>query len=351
MRTFSLTALAAVLCWCLPARAGAPPKLVEARTLIDDLELDAALKALAEAEKVEGNDRAAVLEIYLLQGIAFGTLGKDAKTRDAFRKLLMLDPAAKLPADQPPRVRTPFFEAREWVAANGPLTATAEAVSEDGLVKRLAITLQKDVLRQVRTARVHWRTSGPEEVVELPITAGTVAAPVSAPSVTWWVELLSDKRAVVVELGTAASPRQDPPPVAAAVVSPPAPREEPAPVAQVETRPVSGGWRRPTGFVLLGAGAVAAGVGAVFGVQAGAARASLAGAARDAEGRITGLTQVDYAAREAQANSQATLANVLFGVGGALGAAGLVFVILGPVTEPVVALSPTPGGAVLRGSF
>lgn len=348
MRTGTLTALVAVLCMSLPALAGSPPRLVEARKLIDDLEMEAALKALLEAEKAEGNDRASVLEIYLLQGIAFGSLGRDAKTRDSFRKLLMLDPQAKLPADQPPRVRTPFTEAKDWALTNGPLTVSAEAVVEQGLVKHLAVSVQKDVLRQARVARVHWKTTGgAEQVVDVPLTAGAAEAPVSGASVTWWVEVLSDKKGVIAEVGTAAQPRQDP-----------APSVKAAPVAVEggglevrETRVVSGGWRRPTGLVLLGAGAVAAGVGAIFGVQSSGSRASLAGAATDGEGRVTGLTQRDAATLEAQANSQATLANVLFGVGGALGAAGLVFTILGPVTEPVVTLAPAPGGAVVRGSF
>lgn len=346
MRTPALTALVAVLCWSLPAMAGPPPKVLEARRLVDDLEMEAALKALIEAERAEGNDRAALLEIYLLQGIAFGSLGKDAKTRDSFRKLLMLDPQAKLPADQPPRVRTPFTEAKDWVLANGPLTVSAEAVVERGLIKHLAINVQKDVLRQARTARVHWKTTGDEQVADLPLAAGAAEAPVSAPSVTWWIEILSEKKGVIAEVGTAAQPREDR-----------APGVKPEVVAAAsdlgvrESRVVSGGWRRPTGLVLLGAGVVAAGVGVIFGAQSSGTRAALTGAATDSEGRVTGLTQRDAAGLEAQANSQATLANVLYGVGGALGAAGLVFTILGPVTEPVVSLSPAPGGAVVHGTF
>lgn len=347
MRTCTLPALVAVLCTSLPAVAGPPPRVLEARKLIDDLEMEAALKVLLEAERAEGNDRAAVLEIYLLQGIAFGSLGKDAKTRDSFRKLLMLDPQARLPADQPPRVRTPFMEAKDWALTNGPLAVSVSAVVQQGLIKHLAISVQKDVLRQARAARVHWKTSGAEQVVDLPLTSGAAEAPVGAPSVTWWVEVLSERKGVLAVVGSEAEPREDRAPALKA--GPVAAAADALEVRQ--TRVVSGGWRRPTGLVLLGAGAVAAGVGAVFGVQSTGARAALTGAATDAEGRVTGLTQRDASTLEAQANSQATLANVLYGVGGALGAAGLVFTILGPVTEPVVTLAPAPGGAVVRGSF
>ncbi|HEY1086193.1 MAG TPA: hypothetical protein VGE37_00815, partial [Archangium sp.] len=134
MRPFSPVIVVGLLCGSLVVQAAPPAKLVEARKLIDDLELEAALKALDAADKTEGNDRATVLEIYLLQGVAFGTLGKDAKTRDSFRKLLMLNPNAALPPDQPPRVRTPFFEAKEWVRSNGPLVVTPEVKVADGLV-------------------------------------------------------------------------------------------------------------------------------------------------------------------------------------------------------------------------
>src|SRR5688572_28810077 len=85
--------------------AAASPRLEEPRKLIDDLEMEAALKALDAADRLEGNDRATVLELWTLQGIAFGTLSKEAKTIDSFRKLLMVAPESTLPPDLPPRVK------------------------------------------------------------------------------------------------------------------------------------------------------------------------------------------------------------------------------------------------------
>ena len=88
-----------------------------------------------------------------------------------------------------------------------------------------------------------------------------------------------------------------------------------------------------------------------MGVMSNDARARVNGAARDDLGRITDLTQREAAALETSALSQATVANVLFGVGGGLAAAGVVLIILGPSGEPAVALSPAPGGVVVTGSF
>ena len=75
------------------------------------------------------------------------------------------------------------------------------------------------------------------------------------------------------------------------------------------------------------------------------------GATRDAEGRVTGITQVAAAAAERDGRMQATVANTLFGVGGALAAAGVVLVIIGPSSEPTVALGPTAGGVMISGQF
>lgn len=341
MRALSLITATALI-WASPAPAAAPPRLIEARKLIDDLEMETALKALDAADKTEGNDRATVLEILQLQGIAFGTLGKEAKTRDSFRKLLVLDPAASLPQDLPPRVRTPFFEAREWAAANGPITVTGGVNLEGGLVQAVKVLVDKDLLRLARTVRFHLELDGKKSTLDAPIVSGKAEAPVQKEGVTWWAEALSDRKGVLFNVGSEEKPRRDGE-VHALVAS--------APLQLDTSGPVSGGWRRPTGFVLLGAGAVAAGIGVVLGVQSGAARARLTGATRDDQGRVTGITQAEAGPLEAGANSQATIANVLFGVGGALGAAGVVLVIMGPSEQPTVALSPAPTGVFLSGHF
>ena len=347
MRTPALI-IATGLLWSAAA-AGSVPKVEEARKLIDDLELEAALKALDAADKLEGNDRATVLEILTLQGIAFGTLGKDAKTRDSFRKLLLLDPEAKLPGDLPPRVRTPFFEAKEWASTNGPVVATPSAELGEGLVRAVKVTMERDVLRLARTARFHLKIDGADQRVEVPFVSGKAVAPIQArvdaskSSLTWWAEILSERRGVLLEVGSAKAPRSESKGVS---LTPAA-----APPPTVVEGPVSGGWRRPTGFVLVGAGAVAAGIGVALGLGAQDARSKMTGATRDDLGRITSLTQREAAALEAGAHTQAGVANVLFGVGGALAAAGVVLVVMGPSSEPTVALSPTPGGVAVTGSF
>lgn len=321
--------------WGLTASAAPSPALGEARKLIDDLELEAALKSLDVVEKTEGNDRATLLELYTLQGIAFGTLGKEAKTRDAFRKLLVLEPGAKIPADLPPRVRTPFFEAKDWSSTNGPLVVRGSAQLDGGRVRSVSVTIEKDVLRLAKSIRFHLSATEAQEVA---LSGGSARLTVGRATVSWWAEVLTDRKGVLLEVGSAQHPREDGEMGTAAV--------------ETETAaPVAGGWRRPAGIVVLGVGAVAAGVGVVLGLQANEARAKLAAATRDELGRVTSLTQRDAVALEASSRTQATAANVLFGVGGALAAAGVVLIVLGPSAEPAVALSPAPGGLVLTGAF
>jgi hypothetical protein len=327
------------LLWCLPAQAAPASKLADARKLVDDLDYEGALKALDGAEKTEGNDRATLAEIYTLQGIAWGTLGKEAKTRDAFRKLLLIAPEATLPPDLPPRVRTPFFEAKDWASTNGPLLAVASAELSEGNVRSVKVLIEKDVLRLARSVRFHLKSDGADQTTDAPLAANQAVALVGKPSVRWWAEVLNERGGVVHEVGSAQKPRED----AAVSALGAAPLESSA--------PVSGDWRRPMGIAVAAAGAVAAGVGVVFGIQAYDARTRVAGAERDGLGRVTSITQRDAQALETAARSQATIANVLFGVGGGLAAAGVVLIIIGPDSAPSVALSPAPGGVVVSGSF
>ena len=346
MRSVLPVALASVLVVC-PALA-ANPKLEEARRLVEDLDLEKAAKVLDAAERTEGNSRAEVLEILALQGIAYGTLGKNAKAHDAFRELLLLEPGYKLPADQPPRVRTPFFEAKDWALENGPLNATPSAEVKNGEVRAVAVTMSKDILRLARGVRFHLRVDGAERSEEVALVGSRAEAKAGGPRVSWWYEVLGTHQRVLLEGGSATAPREE---------------SADGALASGETAGVSGaappssGWLRPTGWGLLGAGVVAGGVGVVFGLMANGARSTVLNAEKNANGLVTGLTQREAAALEQQARTNATLANVLWGVGGALAATGVVFILLGggdgaPASSgPEVSIAPGPGGVSVWGRF
>lgn len=342
MRTFLL--FAALL--AAPHALGAPnPKLEEARKLTEDLDLEKAAKALAAAEATPGNDRAQVMEILELQGIVYGTLNKQAKARDAFRELLTLNPDYKLAGDHPPRVRTPFFEAREWVAENGPVSITPAPVVEGGKVSAVTLTVKKDGLRLVRRARFVLQTDAGEQTINTQLdTAGVAKVPVNAPSVKWWAVLLSERDGVLFEVGAANAPLTH----SASVAVDGGGSETPVVVQTASPR----AWMRVPGYALLGGAAVAGGVGVALGVMANGARARVQSAATNENGLVTGLTQREATALEASARTQATIANVLFATGGALAAAGVSFVVLGNTgSGPAVTIAPAPGGVLATGSF
>ncbi|MFT3713485.1 MAG: hypothetical protein QM817_37995 [Archangium sp.] len=340
----------------LSAVAGASP-LQDAKRLVEDLEYAPALKLLDQLEKTEGNDAEALREIWLLQGISYGTLGKDAKTRDAFRKLLVVFPDTKLPADLPPRVRTPFFEAKEWASSSGNLSVTPNATVEGGKVTSLEVKLGPDVLRLARTARFHVKVDGAEKTEDVALAGGKATLALSGTEVSWSAQILSERKGVLLNVaqrteGTTAKKRDEPVAETRPSVTPGSSTSTSSNdvVAQPEG-PVEGAWRRPTGIALIGAGALAAGIGIYFGVSSAGTAARVTGAQRDESGRVTGLTQKDAASLEAQAHGQAATANVLFVTGGVLAAAGAVLTIIGPSGKPIAQVTPAGAGLSVAGTF
>ncbi len=97
---------------------------------------------------------------------------------------------------------------------------------------------------------------------------------------------------------------------------------------------------------------VAIGIGVAFGVLSSGARARVTGATANEAGLITGLSQRDAAAAEAQARQQATIANVMFGIGGSLVAAGVVLFFVGAPAAPAqVSIGFSPTSLAVSGVF
>ncbi len=335
---------------------GAPnPKIGEARKQFEDLDLEKASRTLTAAEGMPGNDREQVLEILQLQGIVFGTMNKEARARDAFRELLTLSPDFKLEGNHPPRVRTPFYEAREWVDANIPLQLEPQAVF-DVTVTALRVLVKKDTLRLVKGARF-FIDEGPEpRSRDTAFSGGVARVELDAPKVAWRVQLLGARDAVLLELGPfthqgSSAPVTKPTATAARGAEPGKPTATPPPAATATA--TEGSWMRPTSYGVLGAGAVALVVGSIFGVMANQARAKVTGAMTNEAGLITSLSQRDAAGFEARLKQQGTIANMLFGVGGGLLAAGAILFFVGaPASNGTqVSLHVSPSGLMVMGVF
>ena len=341
-----------------------------AEKAVQDLEFPAALKALETARKQPGNDRATTIRINELTAITLATMGQEAKALKAFEALLTLVPDYKLAGNNPPRVTTSFYEARGWLDQNKPLEGRQlPGVAKDGLITQLKVEVTNDPLKLIKEVRFSILVDGKVSEVDVPVTAALVTAPANAQRLSWWAVLLGEKKSVLKELASARSPRIEaaaPLPVAVKPKETKKPELKPAPVPEpvVEAVPEDKGpaiseWvepARPLGgqkigsIVVMGGGVVAVGLGVVFGVVSNGTKARVSGATTDATGRVTGLTQKQALALDAEQRTEASLANVFIISGVALAAGGAALFIFSH-EETTVALVPSAGGVGLAGTF
>ena len=109
---------------------------------------------------------------------------------------------------------------------------------------------------------------------------------------------------------------------------------------------------RPVGYALAGAGVAALAAGITFGVLSKGARDSLVNLKPGDNGLISSISQREAFAIDSRARTQALVANVMFGLAGALVVSGgLCWFLGGDGGDGAVALAPTGTGFVAAGSF
>ena len=121
MRPRPLLSLALAL--ALALGAGAAPALAQdgdlmskARAEMAQLNYDAAIALLEQAEATGKNQPAAMVEIYRATAEAHASMGRADAAETSFRRLLALDPSVELPAGSSPKLMAPFTGAREFLA-------------------------------------------------------------------------------------------------------------------------------------------------------------------------------------------------------------------------------------------
>lgn len=341
-----------LVCVALATMAVAPAELKNAEALMAKYKYPEAQAALKKARATKGIDRASLLRILELQGIAAGQQRQAEAAKAAFTELLVLDPNHKLGEDFAPRVSTPFLEASSSVAETGSLEIKQLLpTAKDGRVVALNIEVPKDPLKHVRSLVFHFSSANGWQTRPATLDGGKASVSVDGTEVQWWVELFGENEAQLVLLGSESAPLVATPPapmVSATPPPPPSPGVDPI----VGKSTSSGGGVRTASYFVVGGAAVAAGVGAYFGIRSSTALGSITSATRDADGRITGITEREAQTRGAQAAADGTIANVMFVSAGALAAAGVVmFIVGGPETKTKVSLAPSPGGVMVSGSF
>jgi hypothetical protein len=346
------------------------PDLEKATKLVADLQYAEARAALDAAIKRTGNERDTVLRIYELQGIVYATLNDPAKAGKAFQALLVLDPDRKLSGDYPPRVMTPFYEARGRASEMGRLEVKAlPAATGNGRVGQLAVEIVSDPLKMVKKVRFHTRSDG-GAWTEMPgdLSGKTASVSVDAGRVEWWADAVGDREAIVAQVGSEAQPRVDIAAAPAAQASSPKAQAD-APVAERDSEPLSPSTStsssteleksgpgtspvRVAGVAVGVVGLVGVVVGSVFGVLANTARQKIENAQVNNLGQVDGITQKFAYQLDNDVHTYAAAANTLWVVGGAFVATGVVlFLVGGSSSSSSVSLSPAGNGVALSGAF
>lgn len=295
------------------------PHIQAARDAMDDLRYPDARTLLQKARQQPNLPREQLIEILWLQGLVAASLNQADGARAAFRALFAIDPEHRPDRDYPPKIMSPYYEARGWIATTRPLGfARLPAELDAGRVKRIGVKIQADPLALVTAVRIHV-VGG--ETTEHALQGLTATRDVDAPSVSWWAELVGERNAQLARVGDEQTPLVD----TAAASEPAAPL---APVPVVEERPASP--LRSGAFAAAGVGAVSFGLGLVFGIRSNTLRQALAGRTYDENGAVAGgWTQRESVGLELQQRREAGVANAMFVTAAVLVAAAVVLFVLG----------------------
>jgi hypothetical protein len=331
--------------------------LVRAEKAIASLHYAEADRALTQALAMPNNDRPTLLRILELQGVVAGTLNQSERAKAFFHALLVLDPENKLGDDYAPRVTDSFRAAQKLVTDEGSFKAKAST-------SQVSVEVNSDPMKMALKVRFHVRSGSAWSWSDVPIEKGSASAN-TASDISWWAEILGKYDAHLAQFGTPEEPLQShmtpnlvaapspksetavvateavspapPPPVVVAAPAPESlPLRPPESVAVTQTSPL-----RPASYVVLGGAVLTAGVGAYFGITSNGLISQINSAARNSSTNVvTGMNQREAFALNSQATTDATVANVLFGVAGALAIGGAIMWWTGGS----VAVSPSGNG-------
>lgn len=194
----------------VPALASAQNTISEAEEAYLNVDFERTLE-LCQQALGEGNhspDR--VTRIYELMGVAHAANGDEEASRDAYIKMLALDPESQVDTNLSPRLRSPFMEARgHWATRSERLTLDARLVrARAGL--RVLVT---DPLSMGSEVRVLTRVAGemgemhetryPVEDARLVEVDGLP----EADQIEYVVQLLDEHGNRIREMGTEDEPR------------------------------------------------------------------------------------------------------------------------------------------------
>ncbi len=316
----------AVLLAAAGAAADEPELLVRARGEAQALDLEAAARTLDRALAAGGNGPSDLREIHRLAGQVAASSDRRAEAEEHFRRLLVLDPAARLRPGLSPKIVGPFEAARRWLEAHGPLALRLETRGRE-----VVLAIVSDPLAMVARARLVYRTAdGVAHTSEAPAAPRVALALPAGGSLAVTVAALDERGNRLADLE--ATVAEDLPTPSGPAPSPPSP----------EGRSLV---RHP--LVWGGAAALFAGGAVVFGLRLRDTQAEL-------DDRKAHSPEIEYASLEgleARGRREALVTNVGIALAGACAATAIVFLVLDRRDPAEGRIGLGPGGLFARGRF
>lgn len=294
--------------------------LADARRAYAEVDFEATVEASRGAIAAGGHGPAELAELYRLLGLSLAALEQPQPARDAFVRLLAVDPDARLENRLSPQLRSPYMEARGYWGQFGEERLAVVAALRGS---QIAVDVT-DPAGLAERVRVRHRP-GPEggwQIVEL-APSDDPAVRIEGDRAEVLVELLDGPGNVLLRQGSEAEPERvgawPDPAEAVDEAGPAVPPAEPPNATPLHV----------AGVALLAGGVASAVVGAVFHVE----RESLAETWNEAGPGCdgNGLTRGEVCAGvRSDLDTAAMLSGVFYGLGGALALAGAIVMIAAP---------------------
>jgi hypothetical protein len=137
--------------------ADGPDPLEQAEEAYLEVDFDNTFRLSMEALEAGGNSRARMVRIYRLIGISAAALDRAEESRDAYVRMLALDPQIQVDRNLAPRLRGPFLEARGfWTARTTQFETNIALLRQRGALRiRLS-----DPVQMAETIVLHYRLRG-----------------------------------------------------------------------------------------------------------------------------------------------------------------------------------------------
>jgi hypothetical protein len=202
-------------------------ELAESERLLAGLDFRGAASSFDRVAKLGGMSREQLVRVYRGQGTAHAALGHSTAARDAFMKLLAIDPDFHVDPNMSPRTKAPYFEARGFWTAQSVRPGLETSVAMNGNVPaRITVTLRDPTHLTAHVITGYRWETGAEFTVKASSAESTSVVPIPpparpVPALEFFVQALDGSDNVLFEKGSPETPQ------VTAVNAPP--RKEPAP--------------------------------------------------------------------------------------------------------------------------